>query len=156
MLLGMTLQTRPEEIYRALIESTAYGTRVIIENFHNNGVPINKLLAGGGLTKNPLLIQIYADVTEYEIRIPDSPEIAALGAAMLAAVAAGVERGGYSTLSLAAQNMAPKEGCLYIPNPQSSMVYRQIFQAYSQLVNYFGHYENPVMDTLRKLRNAAK
>jgi L-ribulokinase len=90
LLIGITLATRPPEIYRALIEATAFGTRVIVEAFENNGVPITELVAAGGLPeKNKLLMQIYADVTGREFRIIGSAQGPALGSAMHAAVAAG-------------------------------------------------------------------
>ncbi len=93
LLLGATLATRPEEIYRALIEATAYGTRVIVETFQQNGVPIHELVACGGLPeKNKLLMQIYADVTGCPFRISASKQTPALGSAMFGAVAAGKAR----------------------------------------------------------------
>ena len=93
MLLGMTLLTKPEEMYRALIEATAYGTRVIIEAFENNGVPVNEIVATGGLPdQNRLLMQIYADVTGREIRVPAAKQTPAVGSAMFGAVAAGPRR----------------------------------------------------------------
>ena len=96
LLLGMTLQTRPEEIYRALIEATAYGTRVIIETFIENGVPIHELIATGGLhDRNPLLMQIYPDVTGKELRVAAARQTPALGSAMFGALAAGKAAGGY-------------------------------------------------------------
>ena len=95
MMLGMTLLTKPEEMYRALIEATAYGTRVIIEAFENNGVPVDQLYATGGLPdKNRLLMQIYADVTGREIRVPAAKQTPAVGSAMFGAVAAGAASGG--------------------------------------------------------------
>ena len=96
LLLGATLATKPEEIYRALIEATAYGTRVIVEAFEKNGVPVTELVACGGLPeKNKLLMQIYADVTGREFKVSASKQTPALGSAMFGAVAAGKARGGY-------------------------------------------------------------
>ena len=90
LLIGATLATKPEEIYRALIEATAYGKRIIIETFQKNGVPIHELVACGGLPeKNKLLMQIYADVIGLPIRISASKQTPALGSAMFGAVAAG-------------------------------------------------------------------
>jgi len=156
LVLGLTLQTTPEEIYRALIEATAFGTRLIIESFLNNGLAINQLLAGGGLTNNPLVMQIYSDITEKEIGIPESPEIAALGAAMLGAVAAGEVRGGYVDLKSAAKNMAPEISQKYYPSPEAGKKYHSIYLEYKQLVGYFGQYQNQVMEFLRQTRNDIK
>ena len=90
MLVGATLSTRPEDIYRALIEATAFGTRTIIESFESQDVPVRELTVAGGLLKNPLVMQIYADVLRRPLHVIESEEGPALGAAMHAAVAAGV------------------------------------------------------------------
>jgi L-ribulokinase len=106
MLLGMTLATKPEEIYRALIEATAYGKKIIIETFEEAGVPIEELYACGGISwKNPVMMQIYADVTNKPIKISASDQTPALGAAMFGAVAAGKEKGGYDSIYEAAKIM---------------------------------------------------
>ncbi|MFD0788278.1 FGGY-family carbohydrate kinase, partial [Micromonospora azadirachtae] len=89
VIVGLTLATRPPDIYRALLESTAYGTRMIIEAFAEAGVPVNELVVAGGLTNNPLLMQIYADVTDRPLSIIGSAQGPALGSAIHAAVAAG-------------------------------------------------------------------
>ena len=107
MMLGMTLLTKPEEIYRALIEATAYGTRLIIETFNQNNVPIRELIATGGLPdRNKLLMQIYADVTGLPIYIPEATQIGAVGSAMHGAVAAGQAAGGYDSIVEASVHMA--------------------------------------------------
>ena len=107
LLLGQTLTTKPEEIYRALLEATAYGARMIVETFIENGVPIKELYAAGGIVeKNPLMMQIYADVMNMEIKLSGSPQAPALGAAMFGALAAGKERGGYGDIFSAAKAMA--------------------------------------------------
>lgn len=98
-MLGMTLLTKPEEIYRALVEATAYGTRMIIETFKESGVPIEELYALGGIAeKNPFVMQIYADVTNMDIKISGSPQAPALGSAIFGALAAGKEKGGYDDI----------------------------------------------------------
>ncbi len=110
LLLGTTLATKAEEIYRALIEATAYGTRVIMEAFERNGVPVSELVACGGLPeKNKLLMQIYADVTGREIKVTASKQTSALGSAMFGAVAAGKAAGGYDFIFDAAKTMATLE-----------------------------------------------
>jgi len=152
MLVGATLSTRPEEIYRALIEATAYDTRIIIESFHNNGVPVNELFAAGGIAeKNPLIMQIYADVTNRTIRISGSPQAPALGSAMFAAVAAGRERGGFDTIEEAAKVMGKLKDEEYIPVPESAEVYDRLYREYKILHDYFGRGENDVMKRLKNI-----
>jgi L-ribulokinase len=103
VLLGATLATKAEDIYRALIEATAYGTRMIIDTFQESGVPVNEIVACGGLPeRNKLLMQIYADVTGREIKVSASQQTPALGSAMFGAVAAGRAAGGYDTIFEAA------------------------------------------------------
>lgn len=152
LLVGATLATQPEEIYRALIEATAFGTRLIIDTFEREGVPIERILAGGGLVKNDFLMQMYADITEREIGVAGSPEVSALGAAMLGATAAGESEGGYANLAEAARHMAPPETRTYKPDPGKAPVYRQLFAEYRKLVDYFGRGGNKVMETLRNIQ----
>jgi L-ribulokinase len=153
LLMGATLATKPEEIYRALIEATAYGTRVIVEAFESNGVPVTELVACGGLPeKNKLLMQIYADVTGREFRISASKQAPALGSAMFGAVAAGKARGGHDTILEAAQHMARLKDEVYRPIPENKRVYDLLFAEYVRLHDYFGRGENDVMKRLKKLK----
>lgn len=157
MLIGATLATRPEEIYRALIEATAYGTRIIIDTFQENGVPVDELYAAGGIAeKNPLIMQIYADVTRRSIHISGSPQAPALGSAMFAAVAAGKERGGYNTIMEAAPVMGKMKDIVYIPNPESIEVYEKLYAEYRILHDYFGRGENNVMKRLKEIRKSVR
>ncbi len=106
-ILGYNLKTKPEEIYRALLEASAYGTRKIIETFIASGIPINEIIVSGGAPmQNKLLLKILADVTRMEIKVADCPHSSAMGAAMYAAVAAGEENGGYATIQDASHYMA--------------------------------------------------
>jgi L-ribulokinase len=156
MLLGATLATRPEDIYRALIEATAYGTRMIIEAFENRGVAVNDIVACGGLPeRNKLLMQIYADVTGREIKVAASGQTGALGSAMFAAVAAGRERGGYDTIFEATERMARLSGAVYRPNNANKAAYDRLYAEYSRLHDYFGRGENDVMKVLRRIRAEA-
>ncbi len=153
LLIGLTLATKPEEIYRALIESTAYGTRTIIDNFEANGVPINEVVATGGLPeRNKLLMQIYADVTGRPIRRSATAQGGALGSAMHAAVAAGKAAGGYDSITEASQHMARLHSESYTPNPENQAIYEQLYQEYVTLHDYFGRGANDVMKRLKKLR----
>ncbi|UFT99759.1 ribulokinase [Radiobacillus kanasensis] len=153
LLVGMTLQTKPEEIYRALLEATAFGTRKIVDAFHQNGVSVDELYACGGLPqKNKLLMQIYADVTNRTIKIADSKQTPALGAAMFAAVAAGSEKGGYDTVLQAAENMARVKDEVVKPIPEHVEIYERLYEEYVKLHDYFGRGENDVMKRLKEIR----
>ena len=160
MMLGMTLATRAEEIYRALIEATAFGTRQIVEAFESKGIHVQTLVACGGLPeKNRLLMQIYADVTGREIKLAKELQTcSALGAAMHGAVAAGRAAGGYDTIGEAAQQMAHIQKLTYKPRPANHAVYNQLFKEYQALHDYFGRGANDVMKRLKalKLQQAAK
>jgi L-ribulokinase len=153
LLLGATLATKPEEIYRALIEATAYGTRVIVEAFENNGVPVKELVACGGLPeKNHLLMQIYADVTGREMKVTASKQTPALGSAMFGAVAAGKAVGGYDSIFDAARYMSHLKDEVYKPIAAHTQVYDHLFAEYLQLHDYFGRGANDVMKRLKKIK----
>jgi len=152
LLVGATLATRPEEIYRALIEATAFGTRMIIEAFTDQKVAVQNIVAGGGLTKNEFLMQIYADITDREIAIAREPQASALGAAILGAVAAGENAGGYHTVEDAVTHMSPRPERVFHPNKKNALIYDQLYAEYQRLYDYFGRGENSVMKTLRQLR----
>lgn len=157
LLLGMTLRTQPEEIYRALIEATAFGTRQIIEAFESKGIPVKNLYACGGLPeKNKLLMQIYADVTGREIRIASRPlTCSALGSAMHGAVAAGRAAGGYDTIFEAAGRMAHVQKTTYKPRLAVHEVYNALFKEYQTLHDYFGRGANDAMKRLKEIKRTA-
>ena len=153
LLIGATLATKPEEIYRALIEATAFGTRVIIEAFQDHGVPVNDLVACGGLPeKNRLLMQIYADVTGREMKVTASKQTSALGAAMFGAVAAGRAAGGYDSIFEATRSMAHLKEETFKPNLVDKEVYDQLYAEYLRLHDYFGRGGNDVMKTLKRIK----
>lgn len=157
LLVGATLATKPEEIYRALIEATAYGTRVIIDAFEDNGVAVNELVAAGGLPeRNRLLMQIYADVTGRDIRVVGSAQAGALGAAMHGAVAAGVEVGGFSTITDAAARMAHLQDTRYTPVIANKAMYDRLYAEYLTLHDYFGRGANDVMKRLKHIKASAR
>jgi L-ribulokinase len=136
-----------------LIEATAYGTRVIVENFENHGVPVTQLVAAGGLPeKNKLLMQIYADVTGRELCVIGSTQGPALGSAMHAAVAAGA----YPDIQAAALAMGKLKDEVYKPIAANSAVYDRLYAEYVTLHDYFGRGENDVMKRLRIIRNEAR
>ncbi len=153
LLLGMTLATRPEEIYRALIESTAYGTRIIIDDFNTHGIPVREIVAAGGLPeRNKLLMQIYADVTGLPIYQTRTIQGGAYGSAMYGAVAAGAEAGGYASIFEASRHMAHLREETFKPIPQHQEIYDQLYREYSLLYDYFGRGANDVMKHLKHLR----
>lgn len=157
MMLGMTLATKPEEIYRALIEATAFGKKIIIETFEESGVPIHELYACGGISwKNPMMMQIYADVTDKEIFISASDQTPALGAAMFGAVAAGKEKGGYDTIFEAAKVMGKVKEESYKPNLENVAAYKKLYAEYKLLHDYFGRGDNDVMKRLKVIKAEAR
>ena len=153
MLLGATLATRAEDIYRALIEATAYGTRMIIDTFQDSGVNVDEIVACGGLPeRNKLLMQIYADVTGRELKVSASQQAAALGSAMFGAVAAGRAAGGYDSIFEAAQYMAGLKDDVYTPIAEHKAVYDEIYAEYVLLHDYYGRGGNDVMKRLKALK----
>jgi len=138
LLLGQTLQTTPPEIYRALIEATAFGALTIIDRIEHYGVPVQEIVNCGGLaTKNPLLMQIYADVTGRPMKVSRSDQTPALGAAIFAAVAAGKQAGGYDSIAEAIQAMTGV-GKEYYPKTGNQAIYQHLYRLYSQLHDAFG------------------
>lgn len=157
VLVGCTLLTKPEEIYRALIEATAYGTKTIIETFESNGVPIKELYTCGGIAeKDEFMMQIYADVTNREIRISASTQTVALGSAMFGAVAAGKEKGGYDNIFDAAKVMGKVKEEYYKPIPDNIETYKKLYEEYKILHDYFGRGANDVMKRLKKIKESAR
>jgi L-ribulokinase len=156
MLIGATLATKAPEIYRALIEATAFGTRMIVESFEAAGVPINDIVACGGLPeRNPLLMQIYADVTGRELCVGESTQAPALGSAMFGAVAAGSAAGGYDSIVEASACMARLQETVYRPNPAHRQAYDELFAEYRTLHDYFGRGANDAMKRLKGIRSRA-
>lgn len=151
VVVGQTLATRPEDTYRALLEATAFGTRTILETFRESGVPVEELVIAGGLTKNRLLMQIYADVTRLPLSVIGSAQGPALGSAIHAAVAAGA----HPDVAAAAESMGRVERRAFVPDEESSAAYDDLFAEYVLLHDYFGRGANDVMKRLRGLRRAA-
>ncbi len=139
LLLGQTLHTRPEEIYLALIEATAFGARTIIERFREYGVRIDEVINCGGIAeKNPLVMQIYADVTGLEMKVARSAQTCALGSAMAGAVAAGPAAGGHRDFPSAQAAMGGLKARTFKPNPARHAVYDDLFSIYRKLHDAFG------------------
>nr|WP_318306895.1 ribulokinase [Amycolatopsis sp. MEP2-6] len=148
VIVGQTLATRPEHVYRALLEATAFGTRKIVETFGEAGVPVTELIIAGGLVKNALLMQIYADVTNLPLSVIGSEQGPALGSAIHAAVAAGA----YPDVRAAAAVMGSVRRGVYRPEPANVTAYDALYAEYTTLHDYFGRGANDVMHRLAARR----
>jgi L-ribulokinase len=146
---GLTLATTAPEIYRALLEATAFGTRVIIEAFGAAGVPVTDLIVAGGLVRNELLMRIYADVTRRPLSVISSDQGPALGSAIHAAVAAGR----YPGVPSASAAMGGARRDVYSPDPDNAGVYDEMYAEYLTLHDYFGRGANDCLHRLRALRD---
>ena len=150
VIVGQTLTTRPEDQYRALMESTAFGTRRIIESFTESGIPVTELVVAGGLLKNAFLMQMYADVTNLPLSTIDSSQGPALGSAIHAAVAAGA----YPDVLAASRAMGRSIRGVYKPDPLNAAAYDELYAEYLLLHDYFGRGANDVMHRLKARRRA--
>ncbi len=148
VIVGQTLATRAEDVYRALLEATAFGTRKIVETFTEAGIPVTELIVAGGLTKNALLMQIYADVTNLPLSVVGSAQAPALGSAIHAAVAAGA----YPDIRAAAEAMGSARSAVYQPVPAHVTAYDELYAEYTTLHDYFGRGANDVMHRLAARR----
>jgi L-ribulokinase len=148
MVIGVTLTTRAEEIYRALLESTAFGTRKIVETFAESGVPVTEFIVAGGLLKNAFLMQMYCDVLRLPISTIASDQGPALGAAIHAAVAAGA----YEDVHAAGAAMGKVNKFVYTPNEEASRAYDRLYAEYAALHDHFGRGANDVMHRLKQLK----
>jgi L-ribulokinase len=151
LIVGLTLDTRPEDIYRALIEATAFGTRTVIEAFEAAGVPVEEFTAAGGLLKNRFLMQTYSDVLNRPVNLLVSEQGPALGAAIHAAVAAGA----HPDIRTASAAMGRLERRAYTPDPARAAAYDKLYAEYRTLHDHFGRGGNEVMHRLRALRDQA-
>ncbi len=148
LVVGQTLATRPEDTYRALLEATAYGTRVIVESFVSAGVPITELVVAGGLLRNPFLMQVYADVLDLPLSVVTSEQGPALGSAIHAAVAAGA----YPDVPKAAGHMGRRRVAAYRPVAENVAAYDELFAEYLALHDHFGRGGTDVMRRLKTIR----
>jgi L-ribulokinase len=151
VVLGQTLATRPEQGYRALLEATVFGTRVIVETFAAAGVPVTEFIVAGGLLSNEHLMQTYADVLRLPISIIGSEQGPALGSAIHAAVAAGE----YPDIRTAATAMGTVDRAVYVPDEKAATVYDRLFEEYVRLHDWFGRGGNEAMKRLAALRRQA-
>jgi L-ribulokinase len=151
LVLGTTLTTRPEEIYRALFEATAFGTRTIVETFNSSGVPVTEFIVAGGLLRNSFLMQVYSDVLRMPISIIASEQGPALGSAIHAAVAAGA----YPDVLAAGRAMGKVDREVYTPDPDAADAYDLLYAEYSALHDYFGRGGTDVMHRLKAMKRDA-
>ncbi|GAA5064102.1 L-ribulokinase [Thermocatellispora tengchongensis] len=149
VIVGQTLATRPEDVYRALIEATAFGTRVIVETFEDSGVPVEEFIAAGGLLKNRFLMQVYADVLRRPLSVIASDQGPALGSAIHAAVAAGA----YPDITAASAAMGKRTPAAYLPDAARADVYDRLYAEYRRLHDHFA--DGAMLHRLRAIRNAA-
>ena len=161
LLLGQTLQTSRAEIYRALIEATAFGARMILERFAQYGVMVDRIVCCGGIAqKNPFLMQTYADITGREMQIAASDQACALGAAVAAAVVAGPEAGGHADFASAQASMTGVRDVSYRPNEGHRDVYDELFALYVDLHDSFGGAQTRelggVMKDLLRIKDAQR
>jgi L-ribulokinase len=139
LLLGQTLYTTPAEVYRALIEATAFGALTIISRFEEYGLKVEEIINCGGIAeKNPLVMQIYADVTGRPIKISRSAQTCALGAAIAGAVVAGEAAGGYANYAVAQKAMTGLKSRVFRPNPAAHEVYKELYSLYRKVHDAFG------------------
>ena len=148
---GLTLATRPDEVYRALIEATAFGTRKIVEELAAAGVPVTEYVVAGGLKRNTLIMQVYADVLRRPVSLATSDQAPALGSAIHAAVAAGA----YPDVRAAAAAMGRVEAAVYQPDPGRADAYDALYAEYLRLHDAFGVGEDLMLHRLRRIRNEA-
>jgi L-ribulokinase len=152
LVVGATLTTRTEEIYRALFESTAFGTRKIVETFNASGVPVTEFIVAGGLLRNPFLMQVYSDILRMPISIIGSSQGPALGSAIHAAVAAGA----YASVRDAAHVMGKLNRDVYTPDSAAADAYDTLYEEYTLLHDYFGRGTNDVMHHLKAIKREAR
>lgn len=156
MILGMNLSTTNEEIYRALIEATAYGTRTVVEAIQEYGIKIDRIVACGGLShKARLVMQIFSDVLNMPIWISATRQTTSLGAAMYGTIAAGSENGGYDSIYEASGKMSRVESTPYMPQPKNVAIYDKLYAQYKNLHQFFGVDHPEIMADLLKIKRKA-
>ncbi|WP_404405088.1 ribulokinase [Jeotgalibacillus malaysiensis] len=154
---GLQLQTKVEEIYRALIESTAFGVKKITETYKEYGLPVQRIFACGGITqKNQMMMQIYADILDMKIIVPKGDQLVASGAAIYGAAAAGKEHGGWDSIDEAVSHMAAGDIDIYEPNPANVSIYKQIYQHYQKLHDLLGVEFASIMTSMKDLSRNVK
>lgn len=155
VIVGLTLSTLPEEIYRALVEATAFGTREIVESMEKQGVPIRNIYACGGLSrKSEFVMQTFADVLGREIIVTGVVQTTAYGAAMYGMVSAGSKNGGYDNMKEAMEHLVKKPHKVYTPSTNNHQVYDRLFAVYRKLSKFFGEDHKDIMLGLKRWKAA--
>jgi L-ribulokinase len=146
---GLTLHSSPVEIYRALLESIAFGNRRIVDNFTEHGLPLDEIVACGGIAeRSPLAMQLIADTTGRTVHVPSWREIPARGAALFGAVAAGV----YDDIGAAIEATRPSSSRTYTPERAATEVYDAVYAIYRRLYELLGQSEVGLLHTLKDIR----
>jgi L-ribulokinase len=162
LIVGLTLTSTPAEIYRALIEATAFGARVIMERFEEFGVKVQRVVNCGGIAaRSPMAMQIYADVMNRPLALSRSTQTCALGSAVAAAVVAGKSRGGHESFPVAVKAMTALQDKVFTPQPAAAQVYERLYQLYRNLHDAFGVRDSrqdlyPVMKELLDIRDRVR
>jgi L-ribulokinase len=155
LLVGATLHTRPPEIYRALVEATAFGTRRILDAYAEDGIGVRSLMACGGMPENnPWVMQVFSDVCDRSIDVVGTSQAMALGAAMCGAAAAGKGEGGYESVREAGKKMSKPPRTTYKPVPEAAKTYDRLYEEYCRLYDRFGR-QDELMHRLRDIRKDA-
>ena len=156
ILAGLTLETRPEHIYRALLESVAFGNKAVLESFSAGGLQLREIVACGGVAeKSPLLMQLFADVSGLPVRVPASSQVPARGSALFGAVAAGTGAGGFASIAEAAAALRPGAGRTFTPHPQATAVYSDVYRIWKDMHDTFGDNQVSWLHGLKQLKRLA-
>ena len=156
LIMGLTLATKPEEIFRALLEATGFGTRVIMDQFDACGLRIDKIFACGGLAqKSSVLMQIYSDIMGKPIQVSAVKQTSAMASALFASVAAGAEKGGHSDYRTAVKAMIPPPTVTYTPIAENTEKYAALYKIYRQMHDFMAQEENNPMKALRALQQSS-
>jgi L-ribulokinase len=154
LFIGMNLNTKPEELYRALIEATALGTKIIVDHFNEYGIKTTALYAAGGIAaKDPFTMQIYSDVLNMDIYVSDAANSGALGSAIFGSLAAGKSIGGYDDIKDAVKHMSKLKDTVFKPNKNNNAVYNALYIEYKKLHDYFGTGGNDIMKRLKAIKS---
>jgi L-ribulokinase len=154
---GFTLQTTAAEVYRSLLESIAFGDKVILDGFRQNGFPVEEIIACGGIAeKSPLLMQLLADVSGLPVKVPASSQVGARGSALFGAVAAGEEAGGFASITEAAKALCPPTARSHLPQPQRTRAYAKVYSIWKGLHDSLGLANVSWLHQLKELKRLAE
>ena len=156
VVVGLTLQTSAADIYRALLESVAFGNKAIMDNFASGGLALEEIVACGGIAeKSPLLMQLIADVSGRTVSVPSSSQVPARGSALFGAVAAGPEASGFSNVAEAAGALRPGTASTYRPDPGATATYERVYRIFKELHDTLGRERPGWLHGLKQLKRQA-